>query len=186
MERVAIVGSPGAGKSTFGRALRDVTGLPLHYLDMVWHLPDGSHVAPERFDADHAALVGRPRWIIDGTYTRTLAERLARADTVFLLDLPTAECLAAARSRIGRPREDLPWQKVELDPEFERYIAGYQENKMPRVRELLAARPEGCQLVELRSREEASSYLARIERESHTATAAVATAATRATDQAGT
>lgn len=93
MERIAIVGSSGAGKSTLGRALRDITGLPLHYLDMVWHLPDGGHVAPERFDAAHASLVARPRWIIDGTYLRTLPERLERADTVFLLSLPTQECL---------------------------------------------------------------------------------------------
>ena len=111
MERIAIVGSSGAGKSTLGRALRDITGLPLHYLDMVWHLPDGSHVAPERFDAEHAAIVAQPRWIIDGTYLRTLPERLERADTVFLLSLPTQECLDAVRSRIGGPREDLPWKR---------------------------------------------------------------------------
>ena len=54
LRRVAIIGSPGSGKSTLARALRDLTGLPLHYLDMLWHLPDGDHVTRAEFDAAHA------------------------------------------------------------------------------------------------------------------------------------
>ena len=33
MRKVIIIGSPGAGKSTFARKLREKTGLPLYYLD---------------------------------------------------------------------------------------------------------------------------------------------------------
>ena len=40
MKKVLILGCPGAGKSTFARKLRDKTGLPLYYLDMIWHKPD--------------------------------------------------------------------------------------------------------------------------------------------------
>ena len=45
-----MIGSPGAGKSTFSRKLRDKTGLPLHYLDMMWHLPDRTTISKEEFD----------------------------------------------------------------------------------------------------------------------------------------
>ena len=51
MKRVLIVGCPGSGKSTLARALRDRTGLPLYYLDQIWHRPDGTHISPEAFDA---------------------------------------------------------------------------------------------------------------------------------------
>ena len=51
MRRVAIIGSPGSGKSTLARRLRDLSGLPLHYLDLLWHLPDGDHVTRAAFDA---------------------------------------------------------------------------------------------------------------------------------------
>ena len=34
MKRIIVIGSPGAGKSTFARQLRDITGLTLYYLDM--------------------------------------------------------------------------------------------------------------------------------------------------------
>lgn len=154
MRRVAIVGSPGSGKSTLARKLRDLSGLPLYHLDMLWHLPDGSHVTREEFDAAHAELVSQERWIIDGTYHRTLPARIERADAVILLDLPRETCLEGIRSRIGRPREDLPWQEAELDPEFARYVECFPEEKLPRIRKLLDARSAGCRLIELRSREE--------------------------------
>ena len=40
MKKVIVLGCPGAGKSTFARKLRELTGLPLHYLDQIWHKPD--------------------------------------------------------------------------------------------------------------------------------------------------
>ena len=44
MKRVIVIGSPGAGKSTFAGKLRDRTGLPLYYLDMIWHLSDRTNI----------------------------------------------------------------------------------------------------------------------------------------------
>lgn len=155
MRRVAIIGSPGSGKSTLARGLRNLTGLPLHYLDMLGHLPDGGHVTRAAFDAAHEELVSQERWIIDGTYLRTLPSRLERADAVVLLDLPLETCLEGIRARIGKAREDLPWQETKLDPEFVSYVRRFPDEQLPRIRELLDARPSGCRLVELRSREEA-------------------------------
>ena len=39
MEKILVIGSPGAGKSTFARKLRDETGISLYYLDLLWHRP---------------------------------------------------------------------------------------------------------------------------------------------------
>lgn len=50
-EKIVVIGSPGAGKSTFSRKLRDVTGLPLYYLDMLYHKPDRTTVSRQEFDA---------------------------------------------------------------------------------------------------------------------------------------
>ncbi|MGN1108949.1 MAG: adenylate kinase, partial [Oscillospiraceae bacterium] len=118
MKKVIVIGSPGAGKSTFARRLRDVSGLPLYYLDMIWHKPDGTNVSEEEFDRELREILSRERWLIDGNYQRTLEERLKLCDTVFLLDFPVEVCLAGAQSRIGKKREDLPWTETEFDPEF--------------------------------------------------------------------
>ena len=117
MKRILVIGCPGAGKSTFARALRDRTGLPLWYLDQIWHRPDRTTISRAEFDARLTGLLRGDAWIIDGNYLRTLELRLRAADTVFLLDYPTGVCLEGARARIGTKREDLPWVEEEFDPD---------------------------------------------------------------------
>ena len=65
MLKVIVIGCPGAGKSTFARKLRDVTGLPLYYLDMLWHKPDQTNISREEFDIRLYEMVKTDRWIID-------------------------------------------------------------------------------------------------------------------------
>ena len=83
MQKVLVIGCSGAGKSTFARRLRDITGLPLYYLDRLWHKADRTHITREEFDRVLAEWLARPAWIIDGDYSRTLPQRLEACDTVF-------------------------------------------------------------------------------------------------------
>ena len=85
MRKVLIIGCPGAGKSTFARKLSKKTGLPLHYLDMIWHRADRTTVSPEEFDSRLDEILATDEWIIDGNYMRTMPRRLCKADTVFFL-----------------------------------------------------------------------------------------------------
>ena len=98
MEKVIVIGCPGAGKSVFSRKLRDRTGLPLYYLDMLWHKPDKTNVSSEQFDAGLKEIMEKDRWIIDGNYLRTMERRIQMCDTVFLLDYPLEICLEGAKS----------------------------------------------------------------------------------------
>ena len=161
MERVLVIGSPGAGKSTFARALRDMTGLPLYYLDCIWHKPDGTNVSRPEFDAGLQAILRQDRWIIDGNYQRTLAWRLEYCDTVFLLDYPLEVCLAGAEARIGTKREDLPWVEESFDPEFRQYILDFPREQMPDIRALLARWQDRRKIVTLRTRQQGEDWLRR-------------------------
>ena len=64
MKRAIIIGSPGAGKSTFARQVRDITGLPLYYLDMIWHLPDRITITKDEFDQKLMDILKTNTWII--------------------------------------------------------------------------------------------------------------------------
>lgn len=159
MKRVLVIGSPGAGKSTFARKLRERTGLPLYYLDQIWHCSDGSHLSEKEFDDRLDELLKQERWIIDGNYSRTLVRRLAACDTVFLLDYPTDLCLLGAASRIGRKREDLPWIEQEFDAEFKQHIINFPQKRLPQIYQLLQSIREEKAVIIFKTREEANTYL---------------------------
>ena len=50
MKKAIVIGSPGAGKSTFARKLIDKTGLPLYYPGRIFHKPDRTTVNRKEFD----------------------------------------------------------------------------------------------------------------------------------------
>lgn len=160
-QRIMVIGCPGAGKSTFSRALRDRLGLPLYYLDCLWHREDKTTVSREEFDKALSELLEGERWIIDGNYNRTLEARLKRCDTVFLLDYPPETCLAGVRERIGKKREDLPWLEEELDEEFYQWVVDFPRTQLPRIYELLERYRAEKNVIVFRSRQEAEEFLKR-------------------------
>ena len=157
MRRVLVIGCPGAGKSTFARWLRDRTGLPLHYLDQLWHKPDRTTVTRGAFDTALDEVLAGERWIIDGNYGRTLERRLVACDTVFLLDLPVETCLEGAAARIGKPREDMPWIEQAFDPEFREWIRTFGLQQLPHIYDLLQ-RYNDKQVVIFRSHQDVEQY----------------------------
>lgn len=154
-----IIGSPGAGKSTFARSLRDMTGLPLYYLDRIWHKPDRTTVSREEFDRRLDEIVKEDRWIIDGNYQRTLELRMERCDTIFLLDYPAEVCLLGAESRVGTDREDMPWMEEELDEEFRQWILDFPKGPLQQIYGLLEKYKESKDIFILKTREEAAELL---------------------------
>ncbi len=161
MKRVLIIGCSGAGKSTFARKLRDITGLPLFYLDMLWHKPDRTNITEEEFDAALAEMTEGDSWIIDGDYSRTLAFRYRRCDTVFFLDYPMEVCLAAIKGRVGTVREDMPWVEEELDPEFYQWVLDFNRDRRPVILDVLS--DVGDREIHIfHSRREADDYLTRL------------------------
>ena len=36
MEKIIVIGSPGAGKSSFSKKLKNITKLPLYHIDMLY------------------------------------------------------------------------------------------------------------------------------------------------------
>ncbi len=158
MQKVLIIGSPGAGKSCFARCLRDITGLPLYYLDLIWHKSDKTNITQDEFDSILKEILKKDKWIIDGNYNRTLEMRLKECDTVFFLDYPVDVCLSGAESRIGIKREEMPWVEEEFDPEFRQWILDFPKNKLPIIYLLLEKYKEKINIITFKSRDEAEKY----------------------------
>lgn len=160
MKKVLVIGCPGAGKSTFARKLSENTGLPLYYLDMIWHKADRTTVSSEEFDATLSKIMNKDQWILDGNYLRTLPMRLEKADTVFFFDLPLDVCLSGAIERLGKERVDMPWCDNTLDEEFRQWITDFPETQLPIINLLLESY---CgNVIRFTSRREADEYIERL------------------------
>ena len=158
-EKIIVIGCPGSGKTTFSEKLRDVSGLPLFYLDAIWHKPDRMHIAREEFDEKLSQLLSKDSWIIDGNYSRTMERRMAACDTVVLFDLPTEVCLEGARSRLGKARCDIPWIDTDLDPALRSSIEHFAEQELPRIYELVEKYNKNKTVIVFKSRREADSFI---------------------------
>lgn len=158
MNKVIVIGCPGAGKSTFARQLNEKTQIPLFYLDMIWHRADKTTVSREQFDFGLIEIMKQDRWIIDGNYIRTIQIRLQQCDTVFLLDYPLDVCIAGVETRIGKPRVDMPWIETEFDPEFREWILDFSQRQLPEIYSWLGAYSDK-EIHIFKSRKEADEFI---------------------------
>ncbi len=157
MRRVLVIGCPGAEKSTFSRRLSAKSGLPLYYLDMIWHKSDRTNISQDEFDIYLEKILQTGEWILDGNYMRTMPRRLQECDTVFFFDIPVDVCLSGVRNRLGRPRADMPWIDTEIDPEFKKWILDFPTEQAPLIRKLLDSFKGD--IFRFKSRDEADAYI---------------------------
>ena len=159
MKKIIVIGCPGSGKTTFAEKLNICTGLPLFYLDAIWHKPDKTHISRDEYDKRLDEILKTDQWIIDGNYSRTIEVRLKQCDTVFLFDLPVDVCIQGATERIGKERYDIPWIETELDPNFKQAIEEFPCKVLPAIYELINKYKSDKKIIVFKSRKEADDFI---------------------------
>ena len=162
MNKVIVIGCPGAGKSTFSRALHEISGLPLYHLDMLYWKPDKTYISKELFRERLREIISTDKWIIDGNYGSTIEMRLRECDTVFFLDFPVEVCLQGINDRKGKPRPDMPWTETEDDGEFIEFIKNFNTHSKPKILELMEIYSDKNVII-FKNREELNAYLNKIQ-----------------------
>jgi adenylate kinase family enzyme len=112
MDKIAIIGSPGAGKSALAQQLGESLNIETIHLDRYFWQPDWREKPRDARIEILNELVQKERWIIEGTYLGSSEPRLNTADTIIFLDIPPLVCLWRLTKRHleyhGRSRPDLP------------------------------------------------------------------------------
>ena len=148
MRRIALIGCPGAGKTTLAQALGDQLDLPVIHLDRHFWKPGWVETPREPWQKHQKKLLSGDRWIVDGGYHATLDIRLPRADTVLCFDFPRWRSYWGVARRWmqhhGQTRPDLGEGCPErLDPEFLRYIWNFPRDIRPKVFDKVAQDRDG-------------------------------------------
>lgn len=92
LKRIAVIGLPGSGKSTFAVSLEKILNIPVYHLDK--HMFDGrTKRDKQEFLSIKKALVNEESWIIEGCSLSTLEMRFARADTIIYFHLSRWLCI---------------------------------------------------------------------------------------------
>jgi adenylate kinase family enzyme len=121
LRRVAVVGSPGAGKTTLARVLAYRLGVPHVELDAIFHLPDWQELPTDEFIETVSACTSSGGWVVDGNYSRVRDVVWTRADAIVWLDFSRPVVMRRVASRtISRAvrREELwngnrePWSNL--------------------------------------------------------------------------
>ncbi|MFG3643564.1 topology modulation protein [Micromonospora sp. NPDC047762] len=165
MDRIAIIGCGGSGKSTVARQLARVLDVPLTHLDATYYDQHWKPLQQDEFAAQQEKIVAGERWIIEGNYAGTLPIRLAAADTVIFLDLPATTCLWGIaqrrwRYRGGQHHQDGVYDRITWN--FVRYVLSYRRTMRPRVQNLLREHGPHVRLITLTSRRQAAHLIKRV------------------------
>lgn len=135
MNRILIIGSGGAGKSTAAKCLHELTGLPLIHLDSFYWKPNWIESPKQEWDETLKGLCKKPQWIMDGNYGRTLDYRISKADTILFLHFSRFICLKGAivRRLFGKRVDVIPGCPERMDLAFLSWIWHYNTSRAPGI-----------------------------------------------------
>ena len=178
MQRIAVVGSSGSGKTTVACAISSGLGFPHLELDSVFHQPGWTPLPTDDFQAAVRDFTDQEAWVVDGNYTsQGIADAVwPRADTVVWLDLSRGLTLRRIANRTLRRfvrREQLwngnkeNWRNF-VDPRPENNVILWSWTRHPSVRSHYDDRfndPEWShlELVRLRSQPEVDAFVDRVQ-----------------------
>lgn len=164
MNRIAVIGCGGSGKSTLSLALGNSLSIPVHHLDCMFWEPGWISIERKEFVHKQEVLFEQNQWIIDGNYGGTMDLRLEKADTIIFLDLPTIICLWGVLSRyfnyINDNRPDMAegnGERVTL--EFLIYVWTYRKQRKPNILAKLVNMVKTKEVIILQSRTAICQFL---------------------------
>lgn len=163
MKRILIIGSGGAGKSTFARRLHEATKLPLIHLDKLYWKPNWVETPKAEIYEITERLLKDDKWIMDGNFNSTMEKRIAASDTVFFFDMPRLLCIYRIFKRIlkyrNQTRPDMGEGCPEkFDLEFLKWVWDFPKETKPLIESRLERAGQGKNIIRFKSRSDVEKF----------------------------
>jgi hypothetical protein len=170
VQRIAILGPAGAGKSWLARELTAALSLPVIHLDRLYWRPGWVPTPKPEWEAVQRRELGRESWIADGLQEGRVGmpeQWLDAADTIVFIDAAPLACVwRVIRRRLDSqagpemPADCKPAPFYRAFPRFLRLLLLYRRTVRADVLANLARRQQRQQVAILRSEEDVGSFLA--------------------------
>lgn len=168
-KKILVIGSPGAGKTTFAKKLAKLSNLPLYHLDDFHWQANWIRLDPSEMNKHLHHIGNLSCWIIDGNHFKTLPLRASYANQVILLDIRSYVCLwrffTRSLKRFFGQRDDLP-QQIKLDKNYKpqlsiqwhliKLILLFKFDTKPKILSLL--KNHNLEIIHLRSNKDINKY----------------------------
>jgi adenylate kinase family enzyme len=169
MKKIIIIGSSGAGKSTFARRLSKATGLEVIHLDRLYWKPNWTETPKDEWRKMVEDVVQGDSWIIDGNFSGTMEPRFEACDTVIFLETPRTVCIYRILKRVafyrkGRRPDMADGCDEKFDWEFLKWVWNYPARSKPKV-EALISRFQDKKIIRLKSKKDIENFLKNCMRE---------------------
>lgn len=166
--RLAIIGLPGSGKSTFATTLGKLLEIPVHHLDRHMFEPDGKkRDRLERLSVEQS-MVNEASWIVEGCAMSTLETRFSRADTVLYFNFPRLLCVWRVIKRIfvyDKAISETGCARM-VNATLLKYIWSFNEEKGPAIEALKAKFPQ-VDFLTFTCPKEAENYIIELSKLTH-------------------
>jgi len=161
VNRVAVVGSGGAGKTTFARELSRRTGLPVVHLDHLYWSPGWVETPSEEWKVVLQGRLSADEWIADGNYAGTFDVRFPKADTIIILAPSRWTCVSRVLRRTlanhGRSvQADGCPERIDL--KFLKWVWRYQSDSRPLLDVAIREHGGTSKVIELKTPREVKQF----------------------------
>lgn len=165
MKKVLVIGSSGAGKSTFCRRLNKILEIEVIHLDVHYWKPGWVETPKPEWSGIVEELLQRDSWIMDGNYSGTLDMRLAACDTVIFLDVARTICLWRVLKRWLLYKKERRPDMAEgcdenLNLPFLWWVWSYPKRTRPKILKRIEQASPGKRVIRLRTQDEIEKFLA--------------------------
>ncbi len=118
INKICIIGGSGTGKTTLSNNLGKELNLPIYHIDGIHHIENWKIRDKVERDQIIMNIIKKRKWIMDGTYSSTLKERIEKSDLIIFLDYSLLSRLRGIFGRYfknhGKEKEEIPGCKEQI------------------------------------------------------------------------
>lgn len=172
IKRINVIGTSGAGKSTFCKRLAQGLNYPYIEMDKIFWEPNWKWPSDEKFFSKLKSALNQETWVLDGNYTRTVPIKWEKVDLIIWLDYSFPRTLIQAIKRAilrSLTKEEL-WEGTGNRESFRKSflskesiiwwtITTHKKNRLKYESYLVDPKFSHLKFIRLRSHAEAEKFL---------------------------